>query len=500
MNCIQTSTPTTGGAGRRRLGQRIAQAAAIAALALVASQTAIAQTAPAPSPFQQILPSDGVVKIQQVLWNLSSNNVKKGASDWGQVCINPARLARKFAGDAYISVILYDPLTGGAAWSAANIFVPAAGCDPVPSTVETPTMPMCTYVDLRPYTTGTDGRVPLIYANVVVSSQPALVTNATGYALLQFQPGLFPVGRTVEDTDGFPPDPLIGTFPPRIIDRVEPVGPPPTGLTPAPEPSLDLAYPMCALQSPTPNIQCAQNQCFPMGVSLALQYLENRYDGPILKWNLPHAQVPGIGQTFSAGDVLYWLPVPENSVVAQVDAFTRRGFVASFDSGSGTSSLCQAYDGMFGYLDSTGTPNQANFRHQGTSSLIDQACNLGFPDYGGRSSSSDGNLVTWQWLYDELATGHAIWMGFGRYDNTGARTGGHCVRIYGACLTNGTRYIYTVDDGDQGTNNLGLRTQSWTVVDLHTPGTPNVPNGRLEMGGLMWEIEFAQSIQAIPTP
>lgn len=81
----------------------------------------------------------------------------------------------------------------------------------------------------------------------------------------------------------------------------------------------------------------------------------------------------------------------------------------------------------------------------------------------------------------------------------GERTSGHCVRVFGACQFGSNRYLYTLDDGEQGDNNTGTRTQVWLVADTGGPGQPGVPDGRLNMGGLSWEIEFANSIHVKPT-
>lgn len=59
-------------------------------------------------------------------------------------------------------------------------------------------------------------------------------------------------------------------------------------------------------------------------------------------------------------------------------------------------------------------------------------------------------------------------------------------------------YIYTLDDGTQGSNNIGLRPTQWEVLDEDFPGTPGTPNVRLEFGGTTSEIEFAVSIEAAP--
>ena len=54
-------------------------------------------------------------------------------------------------------------------------------------------------------------------------------------------------------------------------------------------------------------------------------------------------------------------------------------------------------------------------------------------------------------------------------------------------------------EGDQGLNNNGLQTTQWEVADNSQPGFAGIPNGRLELGGTNWEIEFAMSAETKPT-
>jgi hypothetical protein len=117
----------------------------------------------------------------------------------------------------------------------------------------------------------------------------------------------------------------------------------------------------------------------------------------------------------------------------------------------------------------------------------------------GITSTRQGIHPTWQWIYDQLQLGRGIYMSYGRYNDAGERTGGHALRIWGARRFNGRDYIYTLDDGDQGSNNVGLQNTQWEVADHHTPGIPNVPNGRLELGSEGREIEFVMSMEAKPT-
>jgi len=240
----------------------------------------------------------------------------------------------------------------------------------------------------------------------------------------------------------------------------------------------------------------------PMSLANLIGYLRIRYNHPPLAWPLPHFSSPGIGEQITSGDVISWQPVPNSSRMAQIDARTRRVGVLDFETGEGSNS-CQYLPAVFSYFTTQGTPEQVAFRHQGGSAVIGENATCDFDDVllplGGITSTRDGMNPTWEWMFDQLQQGRGVFIGFGRYDVVGNRTGGHGVRVWGARRFDGRNYLYTLDDGDQGFNTLGLRTQQWEVADESQPGIAGVPNGRLEMGSTNWEIEFAVSVQAKPT-
>ena len=167
--------------------------------------------------------------------------------------------------------------------------------------------------------------------------------------------------------------------------------------------------------------------------------------------------------------------------------------------GSG-SSRCQSIRGPFGYLAEYGSLATAVFRHQGGAELYgeDENCDDGTVILGGIVSTNEGDYPTWEWMFEQLQLGRAIAMLFGRFDMNGSRTSGHMERVWGAASYLGKNYIYTLDDQYQGTNSYGLRTQQWEVEDTGQPGLAGVPDGRLNMSGTSWEIEFALSIEAKP--
>ncbi|MCC6486583.1 MAG: hypothetical protein IT364_03720 [Candidatus Hydrogenedentes bacterium] len=461
----------------------------------------------------QMRANDQAVKFQQVDWNLELAQLRQ--SDWGQICVDPAALQRRLRNwdEVYLNVFLYDPNSGTPVWAIENLPVHPENCagrSSVPSgsgkshandrdSQSIP--PVCRFFDLRPSEEVFSGRVERLRCSVLASVQPVPPSMEMLRRLTEaYSPSWFQVKPTIENAEGFLPDPKLGTTPPRVVDPDLPLGVPPLPTTPPFEPELDLLFPLCTMQTPYPNVQCAFNQCVPMSQANVIHWLEDEYNGPFLQWDLPEIQVRGIGKVNSAGDVLFWTPEPPNSVIANVDAFTRRAGVLDHDTGSGAD-ICQLFQGTFGYLTQVGPFVWSVNRHQGTNSdeIGDgTVCDTGFPDLGGRTSTREGLNPTWQWMFDQLSQGRGVAICFGRYDASGNRTSGHCVRVYGACRFGTKDYLYPLDEGDQGSNNSGLRTQVWEVADTGSPGNPGVPDGRLNMDGSTWEIEFANSIEAIP--
>lgn len=453
--------------------------------------------------FRQIMPDDKVVQFDQVSWDLELAQVPDSA--WGQLTIDPNALARRHKQlQGYINVFLVPEGGGDPLWVAENMHIAPPPCDgPPPAHAQSihNRRPMLSrYLDLRPGSVGANGPVGAVDAIVLASDQPVPLAGLLLPAVQRFRAASFELGRVRINAEGFAPDPLLGTFPPRVVNQRLPLGLPPQPLTPLPGPIQDLAYPVCVYQDNTSNTECAKNQCVPMAQANAIQYLEDRYNGGMLSWWLPEFPIPGIGRVASAGDVIYWEPVPTNSVVANVDWLTRRDGVFNPDTGGGAT-ICELYRGLFGYLTFAEPYTDAVVRHQGTDEPVigeGNTCDTITIDLGGRTSTREGLNPTWHWIYDQLVAGRAVTICFGRYDVDGNRTSGHCVRVWGACNIGSMYYLYTLDDGTQGSNNTGLRTQMWQVEDTGGPGAPGVPDGRLNMDGLSWEIEFANSIQALP--
>ncbi|MBI4558785.1 MAG: hypothetical protein HY706_14480 [Candidatus Hydrogenedentes bacterium] len=461
------------------------------------------------SPFVQINSDLPAVQFQQVNWNLEL--VRLGDSNWGQVCVDPnvvSRVARYR--DAYINVFLYTPGSESPHWVVENLPVPAPSCVPQPGqtapypdprSAQNRRRPVCRYFNLQPDTERGTGHVPAVQATVLLSMQPLPLSEDLLPAVQRFQPARFLVETVIENAEGFGPDPMLGTLPPRAINPDLPLGMPPAPITAVVGPIQDLAFPLCVYQTDAPNIECAINQCVPMAQANTIQFLDDQYNGNLLVWNLPELPIPGIGKVSSAGDIIFWEPVPENSVIANVDFFTRRTGVFDAESGSG-SDICQLFRGLFGYLVAAGPYTTAEFRHQGTNSATigdGAACDTITINLGGNVSNREGLKPTWEWMFDQLVQGRGVAICFGRYDVDGNRTSGHCIRVWGACKIGSTKYIRTLDDGDQGANNVGTRNQVFQVEDTGSPGNPGVPDGLLNMDGMSWEIEFANSIEAKPT-
>ena len=477
---------------------------------------------PDTSYMHELDPNTGVVSIEQVTFFFDSGRLVD--SDWGQIQVNPNKwIEGTGMRSGYLNFFVLDLSTSERKWVVQNLYVPHVIVDPCPPIIDetnspnepsssapdpnstdsdpnTPSIPLSMYFDLRPGIDGSGG-LDILIGNILVSEQPLPVIGEILNAVGEFPIRTIPVEQTLINAEGHTkpailPQATIGDFSPDLIG-LPPVPPDPD---PLPDFPLDLAFPIEVFQSEYPNVNCAKNQCVPMAQANVLAYLRDRYDGIPFVWHLPHSATPGIGQIFSAGDVVYWLPVPESSLVANIDAYTRR--LGVYNAGVGdTSSQCQLIRGPFGYLAEFGNLAKVKVRHQGeeTEYGAGTTCDDGSFSLGGIVSNREGVYPTWQWIYEQLILGRGVAIVFGRYDLSGKRTSGHMVRVWGAARYLEKDYIYTLDDEYQGLNNYGLRTQQWEVEDTGQPGLPGVPDGRLNMNDTTWEIEFAISFQAKTT-
>jgi hypothetical protein len=496
---------------------------------------------------QELSPTAGIVSIQQVTFVFDTGRVVN--TDWGQIQIDPTKWGNITGMDSgYVNLFVYSDTTRTEPnWTVRNLHIPKiivnncsptgggnstspgeppSSAPPVPSPgglSPSPTSPgeppssappvpspggfdpaivpnlVSVYLDLRPTIAGS-GRLDSILGTVLVSEQPLPEIRDILRTAGSFIPQVIGVQQVIVNAEG--DDQVLIQPQASIIVAGGPdlIGPPPL----PPDPGIDLpgdfAFPIEVFQLDQPNVNSAKNQCVPMAHANVLAYLQSRYNGVPLVWNLPHSAIPGIGKTSAAGDVLIWFPEPQNSVVANVDSFTRR-FGVNNPSVGGASTRCQNIRGLLGYMTASGDSAQVRFRHRGDELLYGDGleCDNGTVLLGGLVSIREGIYPTWKWIFEQLQLGRGVAMSFGRYDMNGVRTSGHMVRVWGAARYNNKDYIYTLDDSSQGSNSTGLRTQQWQVADIGQPGLAGIPDGRLNMNGMSWEIEFAISTEAKPT-
>ncbi len=496
---------------------------ALACPALLVAQ--VPRPAPRPSHFARpITASSLAMTVEQVTFSFGSGRAAN--TNWGKLTVDPQRW-RQATGlrTGYLNVFLYDG-SGAPVPVVHNLLVPppddcndaGASLGGVPSSsspvvrqqlsslpssfLRPPARRLGTYIDLRPNTRGT-GPLAGVRLAVIYSRYPFPVGDPAFQNGLVLQPATVRVTPVVVNAEGVlgidagdPPPPPPGVS----LDLVGP--PPPVIVDPPFDPSVtDLLYPLQIFQAASPNLESAVNQCAPLAMANVLGYLEERYNAMPLLWNLPHDHLPGLGQASVAGDIIVWNPVPTNSVVAQIDAYVRRADTFNANQGGGTTSFCALYDGVIRYLVTFGQQALVELRHQGGSSAYGAgtSCDDGTFDLGNITSLRDDVNPTWEWIFEQLQKGRGVAITYGRYDLAGVRTGAHTLRVWGAARYNGRDYLYTLDDETQGINTVGLRTLQWEVADTGSPGLPGVPDGRLNLNGTTWEVEFAASIEAKPT-
>ncbi|WP_299018291.1 hypothetical protein [uncultured Photobacterium sp.] len=479
-------------------------------------------------PVTQLTPRTGAITFEQVTFSLEIGTISN--SDWGQLRVKPDKLRNrsgKLLGPGYINVFTYPRNRGRqASWVVDNLFVPGSQSTQKskisPNTIKhgtklptgelsassnlstPPSQPEATiYFDLRPGIDG-QGNKQRLRATVLFSQQPLPTIVAIARLVNRFSPQNFSVSNTIVNAEGAGHvdgriSPESSTIPTSLS-----LGRPPQPVSPTPRLPDNILFPIQVIQAEQPNLDTGRNQCVPMAHANALQYLEDRYDNIPLVWRLPQLHIRGIGKIGSAGDVLIWEPVPENSLVANIDSYSRRAGVLDLDTG-GYTSFCGLIRGAFGYLTDSGSLAVTEFRHQGSSSALlgsGADCDNGTILMGDLTSSQEGANPTWEWMFDQLSQGRAVTILFSWYDVDGDWQGGHSVRVYGAAKFNDKKYIYTLDDGNQGDNFSNVtspRTQQWEVADTGQPGLDGVPDGRLNMNGMSWEIDFALSYEAKPT-
>ena len=125
-------------------------------------------------------------------------------------------------------------------------------------------------------------------------------------------------------------------------------------------------------------------------------------------WNVPELHIPGFARHY-VGDNPFWVRVPSNSIVAQLDWYAQRKGVFHADTGKGTGK-CERFRALFGYLTEAGPFTAAEYRHQGyKSEHIGEgvSCDDGTYDLGGNVSSREGEFVTFEWIFEQLQLGRS---------------------------------------------------------------------------------------------
>ena len=199
------------------------------------------------------------------------------------------------------------------------------------------------------------------------------------------------------------------------------------------------------------NVQCAYNQCGPMGVANSLQYLENRYTF----FNVPHEHIIGL-----YGD---------DSLVGQLDTYMGRA-TTSRTSGPGVTGT-EMIEGKFQYLADNGLADALVHRHQGHGYFnmpVGDHTHAGITSY---DESVDGK-VTFDWIEQQLRNCADVEVGI-----KWGSGGGHCVRIYGCGKVLGQPYLRFKHDGRQTHNDIsdtqGLEEAQVFVEDIDGDGMMN---------------------------
>jgi hypothetical protein len=468
-------------------------------------------------PFKQVSPRHNAVSFRQVHFIFDRGRVIN--SDWGLIRIDPKKL-RGVTGECstYVNVFLYTDTTHARgenpAWVVDNLYVPAPvqpcgpkgkkrkACKHKSNALNCP-HPISKYFDLRPGEDETTGAVEKLEGIVVLCSQnPLPNVDEIMEVVKRYPTKRFKVKGVVHDAEGDEPDTSTGAVPTgTAVSSSLLIGPPPQPSTLLPDIPPDFSFPMEIFQWNSPNSNAAKNQCVTIAYANSLQYLEDRYNNIPLYWDVADHHSMGYGFVGANGDVLYWEPIPDYSIVANLDVLARRQGVKGFDVGEPTG-WCEQMRGILGYANLRSEQSVFKLRHQGREEKYGtgESCDDGGAiDMGDFISVREGPYPTWEWIFDQLQKGRAVVMSFGRHKDDGERTSGHMLRVYGAAKYLGRKYLHTIDDSKQGGNLIGLQEMTWEVADTGGPGdNPGTPDGQLNLDGTNSEIEFAVSIEALP--
>lgn len=219
-------------------------------------------------------------------------------------------------------------------------------------------------------------------------------------------------------------------------------GPPRPAAMAAPS-GLDIS--ILASQSDHPNLEAADNQCFPMAVANSLKFLSNTRSLP-----LPHEHKTGL-----KGD---------NSLVGQLDTLMERP-VTSRRSGGGTQAP-KGLEGKLKYLAQSRLDERVSVRHWGEALGGDASVTVNGVTV---KSATQGNRVDFDAVALAMAEGDNCELAY-RWPSPTATRGGHVVDLISAGRIGGTPWILHASDLDQdsdsaGAGNEGLRGETLGVPD-----------------------------------
>lgn len=212
------------------------------------------------------------------------------------------------------------------------------------------------------------------------------------------------------------------------------------------------------------NLQTAWNQCVPMALANAFQYLEdNTSSRPTGGFQVDHEHAIGL-----KGD---------DTIVGQLDTYFGRPGIMDRYTGGGTG----GYNPVLNYLRDHATTDGLEIRGQpGTGTYT----------HAGLDVTQTGP-ITWTSLCDEIKTGAAVVISWGWYDNNGGRPGGHVVRVYGCGISNGKPWIAYLHDETQASENgdpddtRGLKWVTEFIGDTDGNGRWNLSGTNREIDGVM---------------
>lgn len=218
-----------------------------------------------------------------------------------------------------------------------------------------------------------------------------------------------------------------------------------------------------------PNIEAAQNQCFPASVANSLAFLEKT---TALK--LPHRNVPGL-----KGD---------QSLVGQLDSTMNRP-VTSRLNGGGTL-VDEGIKGKLQYLADNGLHERISTRHWGRYGNQDFSASNGDKT---ATSKGQGSSLDFNKLVDALDGGEDCEIGY-YYTRADGSMGGHAVDLVAAGYIAGQPFMIENSDLEQGDDNAGAGRSGFIFSHL-TPRS----DGYLGKGGTEY-VARAMCQRYVPEP